>query len=72
MSESKAKILKEKQSAWLSECIERNKKTEYGMRYGFKDIHTIEDYQREVPLVEYEDISSFITRIAEEIGRAHV
>lgn len=65
MSESKAKILKEKQSVWLFECIERNEKTEYGMRYGFKDIHTIEDYQREVPLVEYEDISSFITRIAE-------
>ena len=54
----------QKQNRWLFDCIKRNCDTEYGRLYGFKDIHTIKDYQKKVPLVEYEDIASYITRIA--------
>lgn len=52
------------QDVWLSKCLKRNAETEYGKRYGFQNIHTAKEYQKMVPLITYEDINSFITRIA--------
>jgi len=49
---------------WLLNCIERNKNTEYGKIYNFKNIQTISDFQKEVPLTTYEDISTYIKKIS--------
>jgi len=36
--------------------------TEYGKKYGFKSISSIEDFQNKVPIVSYEDFESYIER----------
>lgn len=36
--------------------------TEYGKKYGFKSIKTVEDFQRQVPIVHYEDFEPYIER----------
>jgi len=36
--------------------------TEYGKKYGFKSIRTIEDFQRQVPIVKYEDFMPYIEK----------
>ena len=46
----------------LMQMLEDNKDTEYGRKYGFADIHSVEEYQKKVPVIVYEDIK-------EEIGR---
>ncbi len=43
--------------------VEENSGTEYGRRYGFKDIKTYEDYKRAVPLIEYEDVQEEVERM---------
>ena len=40
-----------------------NKNCEYGRRYNFADIHSIEDYQRMVPLSTYEDYAPYVDRM---------
>jgi len=37
--------------------------TEYGKKYGFKSIHSIEDFQNKVPIVSYEDFEPYIERV---------
>lgn len=45
--------------------IRKNAETEYGRKYGFGAIRTIDDWQREVPVVTYEDIKEDMTRVTE-------
>ena len=33
--------------------VRKNADTEYGRRYGFSDIRTIKDFQKQVPVVSY-------------------
>lgn len=47
----------------LFSILTRNSNTEYGKRYGFSAIKTIEDYQRQVPVMTYEDIKHDMQRI---------
>ena len=47
----------------LMKLLEDNKDTEYGRRYGFADIHTIEEYQRRVPVIVYDDIAESLERM---------
>lgn len=56
--------VKKRQEKWLLSCLERNRKTCYGQRFGFEDICSIEDYRENVPLISYEHISSWIERVA--------
>lgn len=42
--------------------MERNKDTEYGRKYGFAKIRSLEDYRKAVPIVDYEDIREHIDR----------
>jgi len=56
--------LKHRQEKWLFECIGRNKGTDYGRKYNFGQIKTIIDYQKQVPIVSYQDISTYIESIA--------
>lgn len=50
-------------TALLMKLLEDNKDTEYGRRYGFADIHTIEEYQRRVPVIVYDNIAECLERM---------
>ncbi|WP_136798384.1 GH3 auxin-responsive promoter family protein [Desulfosediminicola ganghwensis] len=47
----------------LFSILTRNANTEYGKRYGFSSIKTIEEYQKQVPVMTYEDIKHDMQRI---------
>lgn len=65
MNHDEIERLRVKQEKWLFACLKRNAESLYGRTYGFDDIDTVQGYQIQVPLVNYEDIAAFITRIAE-------
>ena len=48
--------------ALLMEILRDCKDTEYGRKYNFADIHSIEDYQRMVPVSTYQDYEDYIQR----------
>ncbi|MDD5495951.1 MAG: GH3 auxin-responsive promoter family protein [Candidatus Omnitrophica bacterium] len=54
----------ESQKKVLHEYLVRNKNTEYGKRYNFSKIRTIEEYRSSVPLIDYESIRSHVERMA--------
>lgn len=47
----------------LKKILRRNKNCELGKKYNFKDIHSIEDYQRMVPLSTYADYEPYVERM---------
>ncbi|WP_136808263.1 GH3 auxin-responsive promoter family protein [Desulfosediminicola flagellatus] len=47
----------------LLSIVRKNSGTEYGQRYGFSSIRTIEDFQQQVPMITYEDIKSDMQRV---------
>ena len=47
----------------LLELLRENKDTEYGKKYGFADIHTIEEFKERVPFIEYDDVQPYIHRM---------
>jgi phenylacetate-coenzyme A ligase PaaK-like adenylate-forming protein len=51
------------QTRLLLELLSENKDTEYGKKYGFGDIKSIEEYQQRVPITDYEDYSVYIDRM---------
>ncbi|WP_455234684.1 GH3 auxin-responsive promoter family protein [Thiogranum longum] len=51
------------QSELLLSMVRRNANTEYGLRYGFASINSIADYQRQVPIITYEDIKEDMSRV---------
>lgn len=50
------------QQAILFSQLFRSEDTCYGMKYGFKNIATISDFQNKVPIVTYEEFEPFIER----------
>ena len=46
----------------LMKILQDNKDTAYGRKYDFASIKTIEDYQKKVPLITYEDIKPYIDK----------
>lgn len=52
------------QEEFLMTLLQDNKDTEYGRKYGFKDIHSIEDFRKAVPLTDYDDYAPYIERMA--------
>lgn len=50
----------------LLKIIEDNKDTEFGRKYNFSEIKTIEDYKKNVPLSKYDDYSEYIYRMTEK------
>lgn len=50
----------------LMKIIDDNKDTEFGREHNFKDIKTIEDYRKNVPLTTYDDYVSYIIRMTEK------
>ena len=51
------------QTALLLEMVRKNAGTEYGQRYDFAAIKTVADYQRQVPVITYEDIKEDMMRV---------
>lgn len=51
------------QQANLLRILQRNRDTEYGRRYHFAGIGSIADFQKQVPLVSYDDIEPYIERM---------
>lgn len=49
----------------LMKLLDDNKDTEYGKKYDFANIHSIEDYQKKVPVVVYDDIAPYLERMME-------
>ena len=43
--------------------MKKNKNTEYGKKYHFDEIHTLEEFQDKVPLTTFEDYSDYIDRM---------
>ncbi len=47
----------------LLKIIKRNKNTEYGKKYSFSQIKSIEEYQRKVPIIKFADILEDVERL---------
>ena len=47
----------------LDTIINDNKNTEYGKKYNFSEIKTIDDYKKNVPLTKYDDYEPYINRM---------
>ena len=50
----------------LLKIIRDNEDTKYGKKYDFKNIHSIEDYQKKVPVTKYADYSDYIKQMTGE------
>ncbi|TNF51047.1 MAG: GH3 auxin-responsive promoter family protein, partial [Deltaproteobacteria bacterium] len=53
------------QTEKLQHLMQKNAGTEYGQRYGFKDIKSFEDYRRQVPVIGYENIKEDMQRVVD-------
>ena len=49
--------------ALLMQMLDENKDTEYGKKYGFADIQTVEEYQKRVPVATYDDLAPYLERM---------
>ncbi len=49
----------------LLKLVEDNKDTEYGKKHNFADIHSIEDYKKNVPVNVYDDFAPYLERMME-------
>jgi hypothetical protein len=47
----------------LLEIAGRNRDSEYGREYGFREVRSLADWQRLVPVVKYEDIQERVERV---------
>ena len=50
----------------LMKLLDENKNTVYGKKYGFEDIHSIEEYKKKVPISDYDTYEPYIKRMIEE------
>lgn len=50
----------------LMRILDENKDTEYGRRYGFAEIRTVEDFQRRVPVTVFDDYAGYIYEMTED------
>jgi hypothetical protein len=53
-------------TAFLLEHLKENRDTEFGRKYNFKDIDSIEKYKAAVPLLTYDDFSVYIDRMKKD------
>lgn len=45
--------------------LRENARTEYGSKYDFRNIHSIDEFRRYIPLTDYDDYTSYFERIAD-------
>ena len=53
------------QEKFLMDRLTENKDTEYGRLFGFEDIHSVEEYQKELPITFHYDYEAVIERQVE-------
>ena len=53
------------QETCVKRLMRKNKTTEYGKLHNFKDVNSIEDYQKIVPLSVYADYDDYVWRMAD-------
>ena len=58
-----ANKIDEVQEKLLLKYINENQDTLFGTKHNFKDIKTIEDFQKNVPITTYEDYEEYIEKI---------
>lgn len=51
------------QHRWFRHLIEHGKGSAFGKEYGFDSIHTVKDFQKRVPIHEYNSIAPYIHRL---------
>ncbi len=63
----KYSLNKPENSQWkiLKKYLKNNKNTLYGKKYNFKYIRSIEEFQRNVPIVKYSDIKNYVDNLKE-------
>ena len=49
----------------LMKILDDNKETEYGQKYDFANIKSVEDYQSKVPITDYDNYADYIYRMTE-------
>lgn len=57
--------VKKTQEKILKGYLERNEDTEFGKKYGYSKIKTVKDFQKNVPIFNYEDFLVYIEKIKE-------
>jgi hypothetical protein len=57
--------IENRQRKWLLDCLSRNQETHYGRKYRFDTIQSTEDFRRQVPLANYQDLAETIARMAD-------
>jgi len=55
------------QNEWMHKLIDTAKNTEYGKKYGFKDIRTNNDFKQNIPINDYDSIKEYIIRITTQL-----
>lgn len=50
----------------LMKILDDNKETEYGKKYGFANIKSVEEYQDNVPITDYDSYADYIYRMTEK------
>lgn len=50
----------------LLKLIEDNKNTEFGLKYDFANIKSVEDYQKKVPITTFDDYADYVYRMTEK------
>lgn len=54
------------QRGFLMKLLDDNKDTEYGKKYNFAGIHSIEEYRKAVPLSDYDTYAPYIERMSQK------
>ena len=52
------------QEEFIMRMMRENSQTEYGVAHNFKDIRTLDDFKRYIPLTSYADYTDYVERIA--------
>ena len=52
------------QEDFVIRLMRENARTEYGRKNNFKNIHTMDEFRRYIPLTTFEDYAPYIERIA--------
>ncbi|MEO7176982.1 MAG: GH3 auxin-responsive promoter family protein [Saprospiraceae bacterium] len=52
-----------KQEHWRKSLVKSAEGTLFGQNHGFSSIQTYEDFKRQIPIVDYEDIKDFIDQV---------
>ena len=52
------------QEEFVMRMMRENAQTEFGQAHNFKNIHTLDDFKRYIPLTTYDDYASYIERIS--------